>query len=160
MREQLSTFVDVRDRGVEQWRSGQVDHPQDMTLEVNESTTYVAAVDIRSSPRAAETADRGGLGPSRTDGGGPWSVVTSRVWEAVDRCRETSGESKTLTGVRRRRVTFQRSVLAACLQDPGSSVNRVDDAERMCQEYGPSVRDGEFGSVRARRRDGAVFDGM
>lgn len=52
--DRLRAFVEACDAGVEDWRSGQFDHPGEMTLEVNQTSTYVAAVDIRETPQPAE----------------------------------------------------------------------------------------------------------
>lgn len=40
--------------GVNRWRTGQVDYPKELSISVNESVTYNAAVDVREDPLPAD----------------------------------------------------------------------------------------------------------
>jgi hypothetical protein len=46
----LQTFLQDCERGVRDWRAAQVDYPAELALDIGESGSYVAAVDVRSTP--------------------------------------------------------------------------------------------------------------
>lgn len=50
----VAAFLKDCETGVKQWTSGQVDYPRLLTLRMGSSTSYVAAIDIRTDPRPPE----------------------------------------------------------------------------------------------------------
>jgi hypothetical protein len=56
--DQLAAFLADCDKGVNKWRKGQVDYPDDLSFDKGQARAYVVAVDIRDNPLPVEKVIR------------------------------------------------------------------------------------------------------
>ena len=93
----LERFQQDCEQGVEEWRAGQVDYPLDLAIDLNETISYDAAVDVRDAPLPPDEVIDTGNGRATQESVSVKCTVAARLsavgdaLEVEELSNETSG---------------------------------------------------------------------